>query len=46
MVEHRSRAVGEAHAEALALKARLEAEGQRVFLSDVSPGGNLQVRPQ
>jgi hypothetical protein len=34
---------GEAHAEALALKAALEANGHRVFLSDVSPGGDLQT---
>ena len=33
---------GEAHQEALALKAALEALGLRVFLSDVSPGDNLQ----
>jgi len=34
---------GEAHAEALALKAALEVNGHRVFLSDVSPGGDLQT---
>ena len=33
---------GEAHAEALALKAALEQRQLKVFLSDVSPGGNLQ----
>jgi len=32
---------GEAHVEALALKAALEATGLRVFLSDVAPGDNL-----
>ena len=32
---------GEAHAEAHALKAGLEAQGLRVFLSDVAPGDNL-----
>ena len=34
---------GEAHAEALVLKAALEARQLRVFLSDVSPGGDLQA---
>ena len=33
---------GEAHAQALALKAALEAMGYVVFLSDVKAGGNLQ----
>ena len=33
---------GEAHTEALALKAALEALQLKVFLSDVSPGGNMQ----
>ena len=33
---------GEAHTEALALKAALEARGCKVFLSNVSPGANLQ----
>jgi len=33
---------GEAHAEALALKAALEARGRTVFLSNASPGSDLQ----
>ena len=33
---------GEAHTEALALKAALEARGLTVFLSNASPGTNLQ----
>ena len=32
---------GEAHAEALALKAALEGRGLRIFLSDTNPGDNL-----
>ena len=33
---------GEAHAEALALKAALEARGLKAFLSNASPGSDLQ----